>query len=69
MFGSGQQIGLVSAKEIEHRAKERGVRQPAAQVVRSHSGEREKPLGAGIVSENPAQRAKRQGGRVRFGWG
>ena len=62
------QVRLVRAEEFKHRAQDGRITQPFAQGIGGKPGQREQAPGAVFISQNPAQRAKREGCRV-CGWG
>lgn len=66
-IGRGNQIGLVRAQEIQHRAQQAGIAQTFAQGIRGEPGQGQQPFGTIAIGQNPAKRRQRQGGGIDNG--
>ncbi len=67
MLGRGDEVRLVGAEIVEHRAEHRPLAQPLAQVGPGQPGQGEQPLGPVVVAQDPNEGAQRQG--FGLGWG
>ena len=59
-IGGCNQIGLVRAQEVEHRAEQCRITEARAQGIGGKAGEREQSLGPRRIGEYPAERTERQ---------
>jgi len=67
--GRRDQVRLVRAEEIEHRAQNRSISKPGTQAFRGQAGKRQQPFRPVGLTDDPAQRGQRQGLRIGCrGW-